>query len=244
MVLKVQTQTTLFFHFHCAYMNAMKFTLPVSGSHYTLRMALRRSVFISASEDRLEKLIEQRLKPGANKEEIDQRIWDLFGEEWCVMFTDLSGFSRGVEKFGIIHFLQTIHESERVLLPIVEDHDGILLKVEGDSFMAIFRRPGKGLSAAIAMQNALKEHNIDKVEEEKVLLCVGLGFGHMLRIGDADVFGAEVNAASKLGEDMAEAEEILITESVKENVQGHEKLTYESLSEVPPGAKRAYRVIY
>ena len=71
-------------------------------------MAYRRVIASGASEDRLEKLIEERLKPGADKDMIDQRIWDLFGEEWCVMFTDLSGFSRGVARFGIIHFLQTI----------------------------------------------------------------------------------------------------------------------------------------
>ncbi|MCB1166921.1 MAG: adenylate/guanylate cyclase domain-containing protein [Leptospiraceae bacterium] len=207
-------------------------------------MALRRSVFISASEDRLEGLIEQRLKPGADKDQIDQRIWDLFGEQWCVMFTDLSGFSRGVEKFGIIHFLQTIHESERVLLPIVEENDGILLKVEGDSFMAIFRKPSKGLAAAVAMQRALKEYNIGKAEEEKVLLCVGLGYGHVLRIGDADVFGAEVNAASKLGEDMAEATEILVTESVKDTARDFPGVDYEELEESPPGAEKAYRVKY
>jgi class 3 adenylate cyclase len=54
------------------------------------------------------------------------------------MFTDLSGFSRNVAKFGIIHFLQTIYESERLLIPIIEDHDGILLKAEGDSLLVIF----------------------------------------------------------------------------------------------------------
>ena len=47
------------------------------------------------------------------------------------MFTDLSGFSRNTAKFGIIHFLQTIHEAERLLIPVIEEHDGILLKVEG-----------------------------------------------------------------------------------------------------------------
>ncbi|MCB1169110.1 MAG: adenylate/guanylate cyclase domain-containing protein [Leptospiraceae bacterium] len=207
-------------------------------------MALRRSVFISASEDRLERLIEQRLQPGADKTQIDQRIWDLFGEEWCVMFTDLSGFSRGVEKFGIIHFLQTIHESERVLLPIVEENDGILLKVEGDSFMAIFRKPSKGLSAAVAMQRALEEYNVGKIPEEQVLLCVGLGYGHMLRIGDADVFGAQVNAASKLGEDIAEAREILVTRAVKDAAQDFPDISYEAIDEVPPGAEQAFRVLY
>ncbi|MBR6079080.1 MAG: hypothetical protein IKP60_02850 [Treponema sp.] len=55
---------------------------------------------------------QKRLEPGADKEKIDRRIWNSFGEKWCVMFTDLSGFSRGTEKFGIIHFMQIIFESE------------------------------------------------------------------------------------------------------------------------------------
>lgn len=71
-------------------------------------MTYKKLILTSASEDRLENLITERLQKGTNKKEIDKRIWDLFGEEWCVMFTDLSGFSRHVEKFGIIHFLQTI----------------------------------------------------------------------------------------------------------------------------------------
>ena len=148
-------------------------------------MEHKRAVAQSASEDRLGKLIEERLKPGADKATIDSRIWDLFGEEWCIMFTDLSGFSRGVAKFGIIHFLQTIHESERVLIPVIDDHDGILLKVEGDSFLVIFRNVGKALMAAIAMQRLLATHNVGKEAEEQILLCVGLGFGRVLKIGAA-----------------------------------------------------------
>ena len=50
----------------------------------------------SASQDRLEKLIAERLAPGADRDAIDARIWALFGETWAVMFTDLSGFSRRV----------------------------------------------------------------------------------------------------------------------------------------------------
>jgi len=40
-------------------------------------------VGLSASEERLEKLIQLRLSPGADKAAIDARIWDLFGEEWA-----------------------------------------------------------------------------------------------------------------------------------------------------------------
>ncbi len=207
-------------------------------------MGNKRSIFVSASEDRLEKLIEERMKVGADKKLIDARIWDLFGEEWCVMFTDLSGFSRNVAQFGIIHFLQTIQESERILIPIIEDHDGILLKVEGDSFLVIFRNVTKGLQAALAMQRILKNYNTDKVPEERVLLCVGLGFGKILRIGDSDVFGSEVNAASKLGEDTAKAWEILVTDGVKQRCSTMDSIKFEEIPDVPPGAEKAWKVVY
>lgn len=207
-------------------------------------MLRKRSISNSASEERLEKLIEERLLPGADKENIDKRIWDLFGEKWCVMFTDLSGFSRRVEKFGIIHFLQTIYEAERLLIPVIEGHDGILLKVEGDSLLVIFRNVIKGISSAVEMQRTLRNYNSDKPDEEQVLMCVGLGYGEVLRIGDTDVFGAEVNAASKLGEDTAKAWEILVTESVKGAMGGEGNYSFEKIGDVIPGAKTAYRLVY
>jgi class 3 adenylate cyclase len=217
----------------------------------------------SASEDRLESLIRQRLEPGADKKRIDERIWDLFGEDWSVMFTDLSGFSRRVAEFGIIHFLQTIYEAERLLLPIIEEHDGILLKTEGDSFLVIFRNPAKALHCSIAMQRCLADYDRGRPDEEKVLLCVGLGHGKVLRIGDADVYGAEVNAASKLGEDTAKAWEILVTGAMRDAIEaaagsgggaggasgaaaaaGQEGIGFEELGEAPPGAASAFRVKY
>ncbi len=207
-------------------------------------MSYRSLIHSAAAEDRLERLIAARLQPGADKAVIDRRIWDLFGETWCVMFTDLSGFSRNVAKFGIIHFLQTIFESQRLLIPVIEEHDGVLLKVEGDSFLVIFRNVAKGLQCAVRMQHVLKEYNRTKSDEEKVLLCVGLGYGPMLRIGDADVFGAEVNAASKLGEDTAKAWEILTTGAVRDAVPSELGLGFEQIAEVPPGASAAFRVNY
>jgi class 3 adenylate cyclase len=207
-------------------------------------MAYRQSIFVSASEDRLQKLIEQRLEPGADKKAIDARLWDLFGEEWCMMATDLVGFSRGVARFGIIHFLQTIYESERLLVPVVERNDGIMLKVEGDSFLVIFRNVQKAMAASLEMQRLLREANRTRPEEEQVLLGVGLGYGRVLRIGDADVFGAEVNAAYMLGEDTAKAYEILVTQAVRDAAEGVAGISFEPIPEVPPGAKKAYRVIY
>jgi class 3 adenylate cyclase len=207
-------------------------------------MGQKRTIATSASEERLEKLLDERIQAASNKEIIDKRIWDLFGETWCVMFTDLSGFSRGVAQFGIIHFLQTIYESQRILIPVVDQHDGILLKDEGDSFLVLFRNTNKAIHCAIEMQKTVSKYNADKPDEEDVLLCVGLGYGRILKIGDTDVFGAEVNAASKLGEDTAKAWEILVTQAVKDNAEENTDFDFTPITDVPPGSDAAYKLVY
>lgn len=73
--------------------------------------------------------------------------------------------------------------------------------------------------------------------------CVGIGFGKILRIGDIDVFGQEVNAASKLGEDTAKSDEILVTGAVKAAAQV-EGVKYEKLELSVPGSAENFRVLY
>ena len=199
---------------------------------------------LKASQHRLWKLVEERCQPGADVTALDQRIWDLFGEDWAIMFTDLSGFSRRVSEFGIIHFLQTIHEQRKLLLPIVDKHDGLLLKQEGDSFLIMFRSTNRALDCGIAMQRACRNVNERRKPEEQILLCLGIGYGRVLRIGDEDVWGREVNGASKLGEDTAKAYEILVTQAAKDTISGKPALTFEDIGTGSFGDASNYRVIY
>lgn len=199
---------------------------------------------LKGSEVRLWKLIEERTAPNADVARIDERIWDLFGEEWAVMFTDLSGFSRHVAAFGIIHFLQVIYEQKRILLPIAAANDGILIKVEADSLLLIFKRSASALRCAIEMQHACDQYNSGRLPEEQILLCVGIGFGRILRIGDIDVYGQEVNAASKLGEDTAKAHEILVTDAVRARSGELGGVSFEPLGEPVPGSESNFRVVY
>ena len=195
------------------------------------------------SETRLWELVEQRAQPGADVEAIDRRIWDLFGETWAVMFTDLAGFSRQVDKFGIIHFLGVIQRQKELLLPVVADHDGILIKIEADSLLCIFRRADSAYRAAQAMHKVCVDYNADKPPEEQVLLCLGLGYGKMLRIGDSDVYSREVNAASKLGEDIAKQGETLATEAFCKEIEDHFTFRVEELTTVVPGSRHNYRIL-
>jgi len=199
---------------------------------------------VKGSEHRLWALVEERATPGADTDRIDRRIWDLFGEEWAIVFTDLTGFSRRVAEFGIIHFLQIIHEQKKLLLPVVAAHDGILVKIEADSFLVIFRQAKSALACAIEMQRACQNLSARRRPEEQILLCVGIGHGRILRIGDLDVFGHEVNAASKLGEDTAKSNEILVTEAVRGAAGELEGVGYEEIAVEVPGGGKAFRVTY
>lgn len=190
-------------------------------------------------DDRVCALLEERLRPGADCASIDARLWELFGEQWCVMATDLSGFSRGVAEFGIVHFLQTIYESARILIPVVERHQGLLLKVEGDSFLAIFRDVQHGLAAACEMQRTTRAYNEGRPAEEHVLLGIGLGFGRVLRVAQTEVYGNEVNSACILGETHAKAYDILVTRAVHDAAPEGD---FEEFPHVPPGAGGAWRV--
>jgi adenylate cyclase len=199
---------------------------------------------LKGSPARLWKLVEERGLPGADTDAIDRRIWDLFGQEWAVVFTDLVGFSRQVARFGIIHFLQIILEQKRLLLPIIERHDGILIKLEADSLLILFRQASAAVACTVAMQRACQALNERRVPEEQVILCAGIGHGLLLKIGDDDVFGQEVNAASKLGEDTAKGNEILVTAAARAAAGDLPGVSWQEVRAEFPGAEVCYRAVY
>lgn len=195
-------------------------------------------------EKQLWALIDERLRPGADVARIDARIWELFGQTWAVVFTDLTGFSRMVAEFGIIHFLQEVHEQRSLFGPLIATHGGILLKEEADSMLLLFERPAQAVECLIEMNRRTDEVNRDRAPENKVLLCAGIGYGRVLRVGDRDVFGQEVNASSKLGEDVAKAGEILITEAARAELGDLPDLRFEPLTVRVPGSAKSFRVLY
>ena len=170
----------------------------------------------------------------------DDAVWKAYGETWCIMATDLSGFSRGVAELGILHYLPIIQESERLLVPVLERHEGKLLKVEGDSLFVIFARVQSALLAAIEMQRATRMWNEGKPAREQMLLGIGLGYGRVIRVAAAEVYGNEVNSACILGETFARGYEILVTQAVRDEARD---LAFEPFPNVPPGAGAAYRLV-
>ena len=212
-------------------------------------MSYLDEVLINFSSSRLELLLSERLgrKDEPEKQKvIDQRIWDLFGEQWCIMFTDLSGFSKNAERFGIIHFLQTIKEAEKIYTPVVKNYDGFVAKTDGDSLIVIFRSSEKAVKCAVEMQRVSASYNKGLNLEDQIILCCGLGWGKILRVPGytSDVFGEEVNFSAKLGEDVAEGGEILITEALANNLPEIEGVSMTEVGLLSKNNKPYFKLIY
>ena len=142
----------------------------------------------------------------------DEWIWARHGATRAILITDLSGFTRLTRKHGIVHFLAIFQRALGVMVPAVRRHRGRTLKTAADNLMAIFAEPAQAVAAARDMLAQATRANRGKPVDTQVRICIGIGYGRVLLFDD-DCFGDDVNVAYKLGEDVAEPDEILCTES-------------------------------
>ena len=144
-------------------------------------------------------------------ERIRSSIWDRFGVDGTVFISDMASFSSTSRKLGVCHFLKMIHRARQVVAPVIEANNGILLKCDADNCYAFFERPDDAIKASFDVNAALFRANDEFGIGEQIYLSVGIDYGRLLLVGDVEFFGDPVNTASKLGEDLAVREEVLVT---------------------------------
>lgn len=157
-------------------------------------------------------------EPDPNKaESIREGIWEKFGTEGAVLISDMASFSSTSRKIGVCHFLKMIHRARQIIAPIVEGNNGILLKCDADNCYAFFTNTDDAIQASFDVNRALFKANDAFGIGEQIYLSVGIDYGRVLMAGDIDFFGDPVNTASKLGEDLAVREEVLVTRRALEH---------------------------
>lgn len=154
----------------------------------------------------------------ARKKELEQEIWNQYGAERTVLIWDMSGFSLLTRRHGIVHYLSMVRRMQETTRPIVHEHKGSLVKFEADNGFAVFPDPENGVRAALAMNAAFELENTNYPEEFDIRVACGLDHGQILLLEGQDFFGDAVNTASKLGEDLASAGEILVSRSAIERI--------------------------
>lgn len=176
-------------------------------------------------DDLIAKFAEERDPEKA--EAIRQGIWDTYGTEGTVFISDMASFSSTSRKIGVCHFLKMIHRARQIIAPIIEGNNGTLLKCDADNCYAFFRNPDDAIAASFGVNKALFKANDSFGIGEQIYLSVGIDYGRVLLVGDIDFFGDPVNTASKLGEDLAIREEVLVTRRAIE----HSTFTVPELAE-------------
>jgi len=156
----------------------------------------------------------------AERKIIEKTLWENYGQEQAVFVLDMSGFTRLTRKFGIIHYLSMVRRMQLTTAPIVKSFDGYMIKYDADNCFAIFPTPLNAVNAAIAMQHAFNAANLLTTDDLDIRVACGIDFGRILVVGNEDCFGDAVNRASKLGEDVAEAGDILVTKEAMQMIPG------------------------
>lgn len=184
-----------------------------------------------------------RRRTKANADVLDREIENQCVHETTVMMCDSSGFTRRTHQYGILHFLAVMTDVYDRVEPVVLKHGGTVISRGADNLLAVFDDAVKGVEAAIKMQRLLGKFNEGKTDRDQFQLCMGFHHGNILRLKDG-IFGDKVNIASKIGEDLASAEEILVTGEVAKLLPARIKRAYARSVELGGKNFELHRVKY
>ena len=171
------------------------------------------------SHAELDRLLQLRNEHPEQAADIDAQIYETFSETHAILVVDMSGFSRVTIRYSIIHFLGMLRRLCAIALPLIEQQQGRLIKQEADNLFAVFPTVDQAIDVAIALLKEIAIVNIDLPDALDIYISMGIGYGEVLMVENKDLFGSEMNLASKLGEDLARPGEVLLTEQAYQQVE-------------------------
>lgn len=151
---------------------------------------------------------------------IDTRLHRRYERTLSPLVIDMSGFTRLTLRHGILHYLSLIRQMVKRVEPEIRRHRGRIVKQEADNVYAAFPNTALALAAAIKVRDSLHQANLGDEEAFEIYVSMGVGHGPVLDLG-YDMWGAEFNLTCKLGEDVADRDEILLTEAARSDLLAH-----------------------
>jgi class 3 adenylate cyclase len=161
----------------------------------------------------LNRLLQERNEHPERSEAIDRQIEATFKQTHALFVLDMSGFSRTSIRYGIIHFLAMVHRMKEIVTPAIAEYGGSIVKQEADNVFAVFPEVQAAVDCARDLLKRAVAVNTMLPDSQDIYLSIGIGYGDVLMLEEEDMYGSEFNLTAKLGEDLAERNEVLITES-------------------------------
>jgi len=154
---------------------------------------------------------------------------DKYHHERAVLSIDMTGFTSSAMRRGELQSLLRIMDAQRVAIPVMQELGADLIRCFADDIVALFHDPNVALDAAFETHRRIQLFNKSELASDNPTnCCAGIGFGRVFAIGPNLAQGDEMNRASKLGEDIARANEILVTERAYAALANRDDIHFES----------------
>ncbi len=156
-----------------------------------------------------------------NLEELLQALSDIENKlnthrkRMCVVFLDIVGYTSFMDRHGDVAGIRRINHADSIVRPIVESHDGKVVKRLGDGWMVRFSRTRDAIEASIETQRQFFEQ--DRKEDDPIRIKIGMNYGRLFEDHD-DIYGDVVNVAQRLESECPD-NSILLSKTVYENLE-------------------------
>jgi adenylate cyclase len=132
-----------------------------------------------------------------------------------IAFSDIEDSTAHNEALGDRGWVKVLERHNRLIQKLVDEHNGHVVKSQGDGFMIAFADAGQAVLCAVGVQRAMHE---DADRWAGIRVRIGIHMGSSVRRGD-DLFGRNVAMAARIAE-QADGGEILVSESVRDATTG------------------------
>lgn len=130
----------------------------------------------------------------------------------AILYADVAEYSRLTgEDEDATH--RTLSDYLDLISAIIEAHHGQVMHYAGDAVLAQFTAVLDALSAAVAIQNAIRTRNEGLPDERKVQFRIGVNSGDVIE-DRGDIYGEGVNVAARL-ESLAQPGGVCISQAVR-----------------------------
>jgi len=180
--------------------------------------------------------IGQILAQGGDPRDHEDDLRERYGRTCAVVVIDSSGFTRTTREHGIMYVLSKLQQMREAIIPVLNRNKCFSYITEADSFIALFPDVECAFNAVLESAQAVCDRRIMFTPERPYKIDAGIGYGSLLITGGhGEFFGSEMNLASKLGEDTAQANQLLITDAAYAELPKSKKRLFRKGSELISG---------
>lgn len=157
---------------------------------------------------------------------------EKYHRERAILSIDMTGYTSSAMRLGELQSLLRILDAQRVVIPVLQEFGAELIRCFADDIVALFHEPNAAVDAAFEVHRRIRLFNASPLASQNpTQCCAGIGFGRAYAIGPNLAQGDEMNRASKLGEDIAHANETLVTECTYAALVIRDDIRFECLNQ-------------